>query len=53
MGQIRRRVKQTRSLEERLGDEAKALREKAQSLPPGSEKEALLKKARRLRQARA
>lgn len=46
MGQTRRRVKQTRSLEERLGDEAKALREKAKSLPPGAEKEALLKKAR-------
>ncbi|WP_247495062.1 MULTISPECIES: hypothetical protein [unclassified Bradyrhizobium] len=42
----RRRVKQTLSLEERLSEEAKRLREKARSLPPGADREALLRKAR-------
>ena len=44
--QKRRRVKQTRSLEERLAEEAKLLREQANSLPPGVERDHALRKAR-------
>lgn len=44
--QHRRRFKQTQSLEERLAQEAERLREQAERLPPGSEREALLLKAR-------
>jgi hypothetical protein len=36
---LRRRFKQTLSLEERLSEEAKRLREEAKSLPPGPRKE--------------
>jgi hypothetical protein len=43
---LRRRFKQTKSLEERLAEEAKRLREEAKLLPPGAEREALLRKAR-------
>ncbi len=43
---LRRRFKQTQSLEERLAEEAKRLREEAKSLPPGAAREALLRKAR-------
>jgi hypothetical protein len=43
---IRRRFKQTVSLEERLAEEAKRLREEAKLLPPGAEREALIRKAR-------
>jgi hypothetical protein len=42
----RRRFKQTVSLEERLSEEAKRLREVAKSLPPGSQREDMLRKAR-------
>lgn len=42
----RRRVTQTLSLEERLAEEAKRLREEAKVLPPGAAREALLRKAR-------
>ena len=42
----RRRFKQTESLESRLAEEAKRLREEAKSLPPGAAREALLRKAR-------
>ena len=42
----RRRVKQIQSLEDRLAEEAKRLREKAKSLPPGAARETLLRKAR-------
>jgi hypothetical protein len=42
----RRRIKQTQSLEERLADEAKLLRETAKSIPPGAERDRLLRKAR-------
>lgn len=42
----RRRFKQTQSLEERLADEAKRLREQAKSLPPSAERDRLLRKAR-------
>jgi hypothetical protein len=43
---LRRRFKQTISLEERLAEEAKRLREEAKSLPLGAVREALLRKAR-------
>jgi hypothetical protein len=43
---LRRRFKQTVSLEERLSEEAKRLREEAKLLPPGTVREALLRKAR-------
>jgi hypothetical protein len=42
----RRRFKQTESLEARLAEEAKRLREEAKALPPGAVREALLRKAR-------
>lgn len=42
----RRRVKQIHSLEERLAEEAKELRERAKQLPPGAERDALLRRAR-------
>ena len=42
----RRRFKQTRSLEERLADEAKRLREEARLLAPRSLRETLLRRAR-------
>jgi hypothetical protein len=43
---LRRRFKQTVSLEIRLSKEAKRLREEAKLLPPGTVREALLRKAR-------
>nr|WP_249141254.1 hypothetical protein [Bradyrhizobium manausense] len=42
----RRRVKQIASLEDRLVQEAERLREQAKKLPPGAEREILLRKAR-------
>ena len=42
----RRRFKQTLSLRDRLAYFSKAAREKASLLPPGAEKEELLRKAR-------
>jgi hypothetical protein len=42
----RRRFKQALSLEVRLSEEAKRLREKAKLLPPGAVREALLRRAR-------
>lgn len=42
----RRRFKQTESLEARLAEEAKRLREEAKSLPPGTAREDLLRRAR-------
>jgi hypothetical protein len=44
--QLRRRFKQTQSLEERLAEEAKRLREEAKLLPPGSERDRIIRKAR-------
>ncbi|UFW91336.1 hypothetical protein BjapCC829_32515 [Bradyrhizobium barranii] len=41
----RRRVTQTRSLEERLVEEAKRLRAQAQLLPPGFDREHAIRKA--------
>ena len=46
MGSIRRRLKQTETLEQRLADRAEEMRERARTMPPGAEKEALLKRAR-------
>ena len=46
MTEHRRRVKQTRSLEDRLAERAAQLREQAAKLPAGSEREGLLRKAR-------
>jgi hypothetical protein len=43
---MRRRFKQTQSLEERLAEEAERLREEAKLLPPGAVREAVLRKAR-------
>ena len=40
------RFKQSASLEARLSDEAQALRKQAESLPPGPDREAMLRKAR-------
>jgi len=44
--QRRRRFKQASSLRERLAEWAKEVREQAAHLPPGRDREALLKKAR-------
>jgi hypothetical protein len=44
--QHRRRFKQQTTLEERLADEARRLRDRARQMPPGPEREALLRKAR-------
>jgi hypothetical protein len=42
----RRRFKQTDTLEERLATEAKRLRDQAKALPPGPERDIILRKAR-------
>ena len=44
--QRRRRLKHTISLEERLAEEAKRLREQAKALPHGPQREDLLRRAR-------
>jgi hypothetical protein len=44
--QRRRRIKQILTLEERLAEEAKRLREETKKLPPGPSREDLLRKAR-------
>ena len=41
-----RRRKQTQSLEERLSEEAKRLHDEAKLLPPGPQRETLLRRAR-------
>jgi hypothetical protein len=43
---IRRRVKQIKSLEERLADEARQLRAEAKLLPPGAVRDAAIRRAR-------
>jgi hypothetical protein len=43
---LRRRFKQILSLEERLSEEAKRLREEAKLLPPGPERDVLIRRAR-------
>ncbi|WP_265441289.1 hypothetical protein [Bradyrhizobium sp. SEMIA] len=45
----RRRVKQTRSLEERMAEQTARLKERASQLPAGPEREALLKSEPALR----
>jgi hypothetical protein len=42
----RRRFKQSQSLEERLAEEARRLREEAKLLPPGAVRDATLRRAR-------
>ncbi|MCK1275618.1 hypothetical protein IVB46_10290 [Bradyrhizobium sp. 61] len=44
--QKRRRFKQTETLEERLAKEAERLRAKIQTMPPGLQRDQLLRKAR-------
>jgi hypothetical protein len=44
--QKRRRFKQTTTLVERLVEQARNLRAQARSLPPGPQRESLLRKAR-------
>lgn len=44
--QRRRRFKQTVPLEQRLAEEAQRLRERAKSLPPGPQREDVLRRAR-------
>ena len=44
--QQRHRVKQIASLEDRLAAEAQRLRAEAKSLPPGTSRDALIRKAR-------
>jgi hypothetical protein len=44
--QRRRRIKQALTLETRLAEEAKRLREEAKLLPPGALREELIRKAR-------
>jgi hypothetical protein len=44
--QQRRRFTQSESLEKRLADEAKSLREEAELLPPGRVRDEVLRKAR-------
>jgi hypothetical protein len=46
MQQQRRRLKQLKSFEERLAEDAKRLREEAKLLPPGAMRDATLRKAR-------
>ena len=47
----RRRFTQTTSLEERLAKEATQLRKQAQGIPPGIERDLLVRKARRAESA--
>jgi hypothetical protein len=42
----RRRFRQIQTLEERLGEEASRLREEAKALPPGIERDQLIRRAR-------
>lgn len=46
MTEHRRRPKQTRSLEERMADQAAKLKEEAGQMPAGKEREAALRRAR-------
>jgi hypothetical protein len=43
---LRRRIKQTETLETRLASEAQRLRQEAAELPHGAERDALLRKVR-------
>ena len=44
--QLRRRFKQADSLEQRLAEEAKRLRDEAKLLPPGAARDELIRRAR-------
>ncbi|UPK36875.1 hypothetical protein IVB18_05900 [Bradyrhizobium sp. 186] len=44
--QKRRRIKHTKTFEERLAEEAERFREAAERLPPGTARELLLRRAR-------
>lgn len=44
--QTRRRIKHTATFEERLAEEAKRFRKAAEQLPPGTERELLIRRAR-------
>jgi hypothetical protein len=44
--QLRRRIKQTTSLEERIAEQARLLREEAELLPHGPVREAAIRRAR-------
>lgn len=46
MERKRRGVEEVRSLEDRIAEEAKRLREKAKSVPPGAAREKMIRKAR-------
>ncbi|WP_245481351.1 hypothetical protein [Bradyrhizobium sp. LVM 105] len=46
MTDSRRRAKQTRSLEDRIAENSAKLKEQASQLPPGAERDAMLKLAR-------
>ena len=52
MKQLRRRITHLRSLDERLAAEAQRLKDLARELPPGSDRVALLRKARQTEAAR-
>ena len=43
---VRRKTRHALTLEERLSEEAKLLREEAETLPPGPKREELLRRAR-------
>ena len=43
---MRRRIKQTTSLDERLAEQAKQIREMAASLPHGKERDDMMRRAR-------
>ena len=42
----RRRFKQTATLDERLAEQARRMRDEAQNVPPGLEREKLIRRAR-------
>jgi len=42
----RRRIKHETSFEERLAEQARSLREQAKTMPPGIEREGLIRRAR-------
>ena len=46
MSQHRRRFRQSQSLEERLAEQAVRLRDEAKLLPPGAERDDMIRKAR-------
>ena len=46
MTKTRQRIKQTRSLEERMAEQASQLKEQASQMRPGPERDAVLRRAR-------